>query len=213
MDELEILKKDWKKNENSFKQVTELDIYKMLHKKSSSIVKWIFIISLLEFSLWGILSFCMQDLDYMKSFNEMHVEHLLLPFNIIGYITILYFFYQFFMNYRKISVTDDLKKLMSNILRTRKTVKQYVMFNIGYAIVSVILVSYIFLNYDPKTITLMHQMAKDGHSMLFYSISIIFMLIYMAICILIIWLFYKLVYGILLKRLVKNYQELKKLDL
>ena len=30
MDELEILKKDWKKNENTFNQVTEKEIYKAL---------------------------------------------------------------------------------------------------------------------------------------------------------------------------------------
>ena len=47
MEELDLLKKDWKKNENSFEQISEVDIYKMLHKKSSSIVKWIFYISLL----------------------------------------------------------------------------------------------------------------------------------------------------------------------
>ena len=49
MDELEILKKDWKKNENAFDQVTEKEIYGMLHKRSSSIVKWILITSILEF--------------------------------------------------------------------------------------------------------------------------------------------------------------------
>ena len=37
MEELDLLKKDWKRNENSFEQVSEVDIYKMLHKKSSSI--------------------------------------------------------------------------------------------------------------------------------------------------------------------------------
>ena len=49
MDELELLKKDWKKNDGQFKQVSENEIYGMLHKSSSSIVKWIFIISIVEF--------------------------------------------------------------------------------------------------------------------------------------------------------------------
>ena len=47
MKELDLLKKDWQKND-AFEQVSEVDIYKMLHKKSSSIVKWIFIISILD---------------------------------------------------------------------------------------------------------------------------------------------------------------------
>ena len=48
MKELDLLKKDWKKNSDSFEQISEKEIYKMIHKKSSSIVKWILIIS-----IWG----------------------------------------------------------------------------------------------------------------------------------------------------------------
>ena len=43
MDVLDLLKKDWKNNNAQFKQVSENEIYGMLHKSSSSIVKWIFI--------------------------------------------------------------------------------------------------------------------------------------------------------------------------
>ena len=49
MDELELLKKDWKNNNAQFKQVSENEIYGMLHKSSSSIVKWIFIISIFSY--------------------------------------------------------------------------------------------------------------------------------------------------------------------
>ena len=38
MDELELLKKDWKKQEGLFHQISEEEIYGMLHKGSSSIV-------------------------------------------------------------------------------------------------------------------------------------------------------------------------------
>ena len=39
MDELELLKKDWQKNNNTFEKKSSSDLYAMLHKKSSSIVK------------------------------------------------------------------------------------------------------------------------------------------------------------------------------
>ena len=55
MDELELLKKDWKKNDAQFKQVSENEIYGMLHKSSSSIVKWIFIISIVEFLILRLM--------------------------------------------------------------------------------------------------------------------------------------------------------------
>ena len=55
MDELELLKKDWKKDHTDFPKLSYNEIYKMILKKSSSIVKWIFIISLLEFAFWSLI--------------------------------------------------------------------------------------------------------------------------------------------------------------
>ena len=48
MDELELLKKDWQKGAADFKSYSDTDIYPMLHKKSSSIVKTLFYISICE---------------------------------------------------------------------------------------------------------------------------------------------------------------------
>ena len=60
MDELELLKKDWQKDESSYPQLTYNELYKMILKKSSSIVKWIFIISILEFVFWIFISICFE---------------------------------------------------------------------------------------------------------------------------------------------------------
>ena len=62
MKELDLLKKDWKKNANSFEQISETEIYKMIHKKSSSIVKWILIISILEILFWTVSNFFFRNL-------------------------------------------------------------------------------------------------------------------------------------------------------
>ena len=67
MDELEILKKDWKKQEGSFQQIGEKEIYGMLHKRSSSIVKWIVVISILELLLWTSISVFSADEEYFKT--------------------------------------------------------------------------------------------------------------------------------------------------
>jgi len=213
MEGLDLLKKDWKKNENSFEQVSEKQIYKMIHKSSSSIVKWIFIISLLEFALWSILSFCMKDSEVMQKFESYHVEHIMLPFTIIGYVVLAYFFFQFFMNYRRISATDNSRILISNIIKTRKKVYQYVWFNIIYGIVSSFVVTYIQLTHDEEIIGMISQFDKDGHGTLIYGIYFLMVIVFIAFFVGLIWLFYKLIYGILLKRLYKNYEELKKIDL
>ena len=212
MEELDLLKKHWKKNENSFNQVSEQQIYKMIHKSSSSTVKLIFIISILEFILWTVLSLFMKDGEVMKQFNDYHVEHIMNPFIVLGYIGLGYFFFHFYANYRKISTTDNVKKLINNILRTRKKVHQYVWFNIIYAIISSILVLCIQFNYDARLIKMIEASEKNNNTVLIYLIYIGFSLLFIAIFIVLMWLFYRLIYGFLLKRLYKNYEELKKID-
>ena len=212
MEELDLLKRHWKKEDDSFEQVSEKQIYKMIHKSSSSIVKWIFIISILEFLLWSVLSFFMKDSEVMRQFDEYHVEHIMTPFMIIGYLGLAYFFFQFYMNYRKITATDNVQKLINTILKTRKKVHQYVWFNIIYAVFSSIIVLFIQLNYDERLIEMIKLSEKNNNSVLIYAIYIGVTVLFLAVFIVLIWLFYKLIYGVLLKRLYKNYEELKKID-
>ena len=66
-EELDLLKKAWKKDEHSYEQVTEKQIYAMIHKRSSSIVKWILMISIAELILWSGISFLFVDENYLKT--------------------------------------------------------------------------------------------------------------------------------------------------
>lgn len=201
MKELDLLKKDWKKNENSFEQVSEKEIYKMIHKKSSSIVKWILIISILEFTILNLIGFLIPD---EKREELIAIENYLNAFTILGYGITLYFIYLFYKNYQSISVVATTKKLMQSILKTRKTVQYYIWYNIIYIflIVSLLLV-YEFQN-SPTFNT--HSSSKN---MLICLISFVLLGVVLGI----IWLFYRLIYGILLRRLYANYKELKKIDL
>ena len=184
----------------------------MIHKSSSSIVKWIFIISILEFVLWSVLSFCMKDGEVMRKFDNYHAEHIMVPFMVIGYLGLAYFFFQFYMNYRKISATDNVQKLINTILKTRKKVTQYVWFNIFYGVLSAVVVLFIQFNYDQELIDMIKMSEKSSNSLLFYGIYIGITILFLSIFIGLLWLFYRLVYGILLRRLYKNCEELKKID-
>ena len=64
MDELELLKKDWQKDDNNYPKKSYNEIYKMILKKSSSIVKWILIISILEVLLWTGISVLQANLSF-----------------------------------------------------------------------------------------------------------------------------------------------------
>ena len=69
MEELDLLKKAWQKDSHSYEQVSEMEIYKMLHKKSSSIVKWILIISIIEVLFWAVISIFFKVDEYLKNLN------------------------------------------------------------------------------------------------------------------------------------------------
>ena len=213
MEELEILKKDWKKVDSRYPKLSYDDIYKMILKKSSSIVKWIFIISILEFVFWTVISFALKDADFNKKFESYNAQNIMIPFMILGYIILAYFFYKFFMNYRTISATDNAKRLMENILRTRRTVKHYVAFNLIYLVVSAFLVLGIEINRDETMIATINKAAANGELFKFYAITIISVTLVLALLIGLFLVFYYLIYGLLLKRLNTNYKELKKLEI
>ena len=213
MEELEILKKDWKKVDSRYPKLSYDDIYRMILKKSSSIVKWIFIISILEFVFWTLISFVLKDADFNKKFESYNAQNIMIPFMILGYLILAYFFYKFFMNYRTISATDNAKRLMENILKTRRTVKHYVAFNLIYLVVSAFLVLGIEINRDETMIATINKAAANGELFKFYAITIISVTLVLALLIGLFLVFYYLIYGLLLKRLNTNYKELKKLEI
>jgi len=212
MDELELLKKDWQKEDDTFPKLSFNEIYKMILKKSSSIVKWIFIISILEFVFWSVISLLLKDTESMDRFKQYDADYIFIPLAIISYVILAYFIYMFFKNYKNISVTDSAKVLMENILKTRRTVKQYVGFNLVFLIISTIIVLFIEFDQDQNVINLTQQAKADGEIFKFYAIFIITTILFLAAAIGVLLLFYWLVYGILLKRLNKNYKELKRLE-
>jgi amino acid transporter len=212
MDELELLKKDWQKEDSKYPKLTYNEIYKMILKKSSSIVKWIFIISLLEFVFWTLISFGLKDTESMKRFQEYDADIILIPLSVLGYIILAYFFYLFFKNYKTISATDTAKSLMENILKTRRTVKHYVAFNLIYLVVATVLVLFIEFDQDQQLIGKLNEASANGDVFKFYATMIISVFVVLAVFIVILLLFYYLIYGLLLKKLNTNYRELKKLE-
>jgi len=206
MEELDLLKKDWKKNENSYQQISEVEIYKMLHKKSSSIVKLILIISIIEVLVWTSLSLFLNTDDYFK---KMHTEYLIdyfKYFTIFNYVVIAIFIYFFYVNYKNISTTTSTKQLMKDILKTRKTVKYYVWYNLSMIIVSTIIGFALAFYTNP-------QMSDVMSNNKIFAITVCVMIVFTAIFVGLFWLFYRLIYGTLLRKLFKNYNELKKIDL
>jgi hypothetical protein len=212
MDELKRLKKDWKEN-LKFPKLSKDEIYKLLHKKSSSIVKRIFVFSLIEFGFWTLLSFVIKDNEAQQRFDQYEMDHITLPLMVIGYAFLFYFFIMFYKNYKSISTTENSKGLMEQILKTRKTVKHYVIFNLVFLYISIVIGLFIELNNNPDVALRTAEFTASGDYYIFYGIMLATTLLMMALLTAILLGFYYLIYGILLKKLKNNYKELKKIEL
>lgn len=205
MEELDLIKKDWQKN-NAFEQISELEIYKMLHQKSSSIVKWILIVSILEFVVLNGISFLLNDPRY-DAFMRLHpFVNFLEKFN---YAVIIVFIFCFYKNYKAISVLHSSKILIEHILRTRKIVTYYIYWNI---VIGGIIGA-------ESGIEGFNEGYKSGNKVFDNNNISILELNYITIVVMAliimggIWLFYRLLYGRFLSKLKQNYYELQKIDL
>ncbi len=204
MEELDLLKKNWNKA-GAFEQISEAQIYKMLLKKSSSIVKWILVISIIELLIWSGSSLLVSADEAMKKFNIKNLNTYVVVSNVIHYSIIISFIILFYFNYKKISVVTSTKNLMQSILKTRKTVQYYIWYNLGMITLSFVVGIVLVFNLDPA-ISKLNQNANFRYGFIigFTIIAIVFIGIF--------WMLYKIIYGRLLKKLYKNYEELKKID-
>lgn len=212
IDELDLLKKDWKKNENSFNQVTEEKIYIMIRKRSSSIVKWILIISIAEVLFWALLNFVFVDDNYFKTLETYHLTTFFKVLTIIGYVIIFAFIYLFYKNYKTISSTDNVKQLMRSIIKTRKSVQYYVWYNLAMFAIIFIIVAVSQIMYDPNINQMIEKASNGANPQKIYWIFGLTYTFMFGILFGLFWLFYRLIYGFFMRKLFANYHELKKLD-
>ncbi|MCF6280303.1 MAG: hypothetical protein L3J14_08150 [Flavobacteriaceae bacterium] len=210
MDELDKLKNVWKSQDYSKHKVSTTDIYKMLHAKSSSYVKWIFYISIAEFLIVLLLTIFVDKRKYIAVYEKMVMTTIIQIITIISYTIIIVFIILFYQNFKKIHVDCNAKTLMNRILKTRKTVKLYIYYNIGFMLISMFILFYSIFS-SQKNNSIYREMSNIPDN-LSNKILIISIIIFTIVLVVVILLFYRLIYGILLKRLKKNYKELEQLD-
>ena len=182
----------------------------MLHRRSSSIVKWILVIGIIEVLVWSGIGLIFSTDDYLKKMEHNSFVTGVRVFNYINYAIVLIFMYLFYRNYVNISATSSTRKLMKDIIKTRKTVQYYVWFNLAVIAISLVLGFFMAVSYNPEISGLREQINHDGAAMAKF-LGLIFLII--LVCVAVFWAIYRLIYGILLRRLLYNYRELKKIDL
>ena len=215
MNELELLKKDWKENKSDdFKNYTEKELFAMTKKRSVSIAKWVFIIALLELGFWFLIGYLMpssssEDKEYYEVLNSSPlIKGILyvlgefatyLPYVFIGLLLYLNF---------KIKREENPKKLMEKILLMKKCIQWYIRIFLGeivvFFIISMILSFYIESNSLEGT--------ELEELYLFAFVMFIPLLMIIFIFALFLRFIYHLVYGKLLQKLKQNYEELSRME-
>jgi hypothetical protein len=90
---------------------------------------------------------------------------------------------------------------MDKIVKTRRTVRSYIFTGLSFISILILVMAFSSIN---------NQFINET---IFFKIGIIAIFIFIgAIFLGLFWLFYQLIYGILLKKLNRNYKELAKLD-
>ena len=214
MDELELLKKDWQTKKEHLPKLSYEEIHKMTWKKSSSIVKWILIISVLELIIPNLLVFVSIGTDDWSTENLGIMGNYYLGFNLLYYIVVLYFILQFYKRYKEISVLDDSKNLMRKIIKTRKTVKHYVIFCLStILLVFASFVVGIYFNDDVLlSIEGVAEKSQEVPLEKLKSLAIWIIAIGGILFTLVMGGIYFLLYGLLLQKLNANYKELQRLE-
>lgn len=211
-------KKSWQQQETVAKY-NQNDILQMLNKKSRNYVKYILWISIVEFSVVLLANafyiFTKQDEDtfgqLIEKLGVKNPQNLLANINFMYDIIkllsigiILFFVIKFYRSYKNIKIESNLKLLIQRIIDFKKTVNLFILINILFLIVSLGALILMIL------VTLYHQpLAADLSTLLGFGVGIVFGL---AISVLLIWIYYRVIYGILIEKLGKNLEQLQKIE-
>lgn len=214
MDELELLKKDWKENKSDdFKNYTEKELFAMTKKRSVSIAKWVFIIALLELGFWFLIGYLMPSSSEDKEYYEVLNNNPLIKgiLYVLGefatYLPYVFIGLLLYLNF-KIKREENPKKLMEKILLMKKCIQWYIRIFLGeivvFFIISMILTFYIESNSLEGT--------ELEELYLFAFVMFIPLLMIIFIFALFLRFIYHLVYGKLLHKLKQNYEELSRME-
>jgi hypothetical protein len=216
--DLDSFKSTWQKQpvENKY---DDNEILKMLNRKSRNYMKYIFWISAAEFLFFTLFGFyyIIQDKDsnsFMALLLRLGVEknteltnNLEVIYLIIKITTLIVtgvFVIKFYQNYRKIKIEEDLKAFITRIINFKKTVNAFILTNIVlFILFTTVFTGFVFYVVNHQNIQL-DSSTKNGFIMA--------IIVSTLLCVVLIWLYYRLVYGIIMGRLDKNLKQLKEID-
>jgi hypothetical protein len=209
--ELEVLKENWQKLhfEISIQKIGEIPTKfrnkSILH--SQKITKRLFIFSLVEFFLWGVIGIGFQV--YFSDYNpQSFLEFQPLVFiEKLNYVALGLFVLAFLLSFKTINVIGDIKLLIVRILNTKRIVNGYIYYNLAIFAIT-FLMSFIWELFNNSEVTVLLQ---DKERFVYVALIVFGVVLTLSFTILI-YKIYRFVYGrfiINFESLIKN---LRKLD-
>lgn len=216
--DLDNFKKTWQE-QDILPKYDSTEIEAMLNKSSKNYVKYILWISIAEFLVILCMNFyyaflgndrnsLMSILSRLGIKNttslEVNFTHLYFYLKLVSLLMTAFFVVKFFRNYRKINIESNLKKLILQIINFKKTVNFFILANILLIILFTVVLLVVTL-----TVLSQQNIHLNSPTLIRFLVGTIVM---MGISVVLIWGYYRLVYGIILKRLGKNLEELQRID-
>ena len=132
------------------------------------------------------------------------LENIYLSIKMATLLVTGYFVVKFYQNYRKIRIEEDLKAFITRIINFKKTVNTFIIINIILFITfTTVFTGFVFYVINHQNIKL------ESSNKTAFILGIV---ISTLLCVVLIWLYYRLVYGIIMGRLDKNLNQLKEID-
>ncbi len=216
--DLDSFKKTWQEQPVEQKYGSS-EILQMLNRKSRNYVKYIFWISAAEFLFFTLIGlfYIIQGKEANSFLNildrlgvqktpelELTFDNIYLVLKTLSLLVTAYFVYRFYLNYRGIKVEENLKKFILKIIQFKKTVNAFILINIGL-LVTFTSIFTVFIIYILNT-----QNIEITNSTLVGFIA--GTVISTAFTVLMVWLYYRVVYGIIIKKLDRNLTQLREID-
>lgn len=216
--DLDSFKKTWQEQPVQQKYDNS-EILKMLNRKSRNYVKYIFWISVFEFFLFSVMGLFyffkgeetngfLNVLEKLGARKTPEVENsfdtIYLILKILSLLVTAYFVYKFYQNYRKIKIEENLKGLIIRIIKFKKTVNAFILISI-VLLVAFTSIFTVFIFYALNS----QNIEPDNSAVIIFMIGVV---LSTGLCVLLIWLYYRLVYGIIMRKLDKNLTQLRDID-
>ncbi|WP_294250304.1 beta-carotene 15,15'-monooxygenase [uncultured Chryseobacterium sp.] len=216
--DLDSFKKTWQEQPVQQKYGSS-EILQMLNRKSRNYVKYIFWISVAEFLCFTLIGlfYIIQGKEPNSFLNileklgvrqtremETAFDAIYLILKIMSLSVTAYFVYRFYRNYKEIRIEENLKKFILKIIQFKKTVNAFILINIVLLVIFTSIFT-VFVVYILNT----QNIELTNTTLAGFITGIVISTVFTVVMV---WLYYRVVYGIIIKKLDRNLTQLKEIE-